>query len=116
MRDCSSKVHWKTTFPDFDYSLFGYDILYGDPLADGRDPGFRHPIFKADFSKPKQSSDCRYVIPKGFIVVPSESCMVSFESKLIRNKKQMSAHLAAQAEIKGMPEIKRLKFRLLLLK
>ena len=100
-RDCSSEIHLKTTFPDLDYSLLGYNILYGYPLANGRDPGFRRPTFRADFSKPKQTSDCRYVVPEGFTVVPSESCVVSFESKLIRNKQQMSSHLAVQASVKG---------------
>ena len=90
------------TFPDLDYSLLGYDILYGYPLADGRDPGFRHPIFTANFAKAKQSSDCRYTYPEGFMVVPSESCVVSFESKLIRNRQQMSEHLGFQANIEGI--------------
>ncbi|XP_068712638.1 uncharacterized protein [Montipora foliosa] len=89
IRDCTNEGHWKLTFPDLDYSLLGYDILSGYPLADGRDPGFKHPIFRADFSKPKQSSDCRYIFPEDFMVVPSEFCVVSFESKPIRNKQQM---------------------------
>ena len=101
IRDCSSKAHWKKTFSDLHYSLLGYDILFGYPLANGRDPGFRHPIFTANFSKPKQTSDCRYMIPQGFTVIPSESCVVSFESKLIRNKQQMSSHLGMQASVKG---------------
>ncbi|XP_078353926.1 uncharacterized protein LOC144638601 [Oculina patagonica] len=101
VQDCSSDTHWKKTFPDLDYSLLGYDILYGYPLANGRDPGFRHPIFSTDYSKPKQTSDCRYVVPQGFTVVPSESCMVSFESKLVRNKQEMSEHLGVQAKIEG---------------
>ena len=110
LRDCSSDLHWKKTFPDLDYSFLGYDILYGYPLANGRDPGFRRPIFTADFSKPKQTSDCRYVVPKGFIVVPSESCVVSFESKLIRNKQQLSSHLGVQASVKGMSDLQELVF------
>ena len=106
VRDCSNKVHWKKTFSDLDYSLLGYDILFGYPMANGRDPGFRHPIFRADFSKPKQTSDCRYILPQGFTVIPSESCVVSFGSKLIRNKQEMSSHLGTQASIKGMLDLK----------
>ncbi|XP_078359953.1 perforin-like protein 1 isoform X1 [Oculina patagonica] len=101
VQDCSSDTHWKKTFPDLDYSLLGYDILYGYPLANGRDPGFRHPIFSANYSKPKQTSDCRYVVPQGFTVIPSESCVVSFESKLVRNKQEMSQHLGVQAKVEG---------------
>lgn len=101
VQDCTSDTHWKKTFPDLDYSLLGYDIIYGYPLANGRDPGFRHPIFSANYSQPKQTSDCRYVIPQGFTVIPSESCVVSFESKLVRNKQEMSEHLGVQAKVEG---------------
>ena len=101
VQDCSSDTRWKKTFPDLDYSLLGYDIIYGYPLANGRDPGFRHPIFMTDYSKPKQTSDCRFVLPAGFIIVPSESCVVSFESKLVRNKQEMSEHLGVQAKVEG---------------
>ena len=101
VQDCSSNTHWKKTFPDLDYSLLGYDIIYGYPLANGRDPGSRHPIFMADYSKPKQTSDCRFVVPSGFTTVPSESRVVSFESKLVRNKQEMSEHLGIQANVEG---------------
>ena len=36
------------------------------------------------------------------MVVPSESCVVSFESKLIRNRQQMSEHLGFQANVEGI--------------
>ncbi|XP_015771928.1 PREDICTED: uncharacterized protein LOC107350219 [Acropora digitifera] len=101
VQDCSSDIRWKKTFPDLDYSLLGYDIIYGNPLANGRDAGLRHQIFSADFSKPTQSSDCRYVIPAGLFAVSSESCDVSFESKLVRNKQEMKNHLGAQAKVEG---------------
>ena len=104
-RDCSSETHWKKTFSDLDYSLIGYDILFGYPLANGRDPGFRQPIFTANYSKPKQTADCRHVIPQGFTVIPSESCVVSFDSKLIHNKQQMSIHLGVQASVKGLCDL-----------
>ena len=103
IRDSSNKANCQgeKTFSNLDYSLLGYDILFGYPLADGRDPGFTHPIFRADYSEPRQTSDCRYKLPQGFIVLPSESCVVSFKSKLIRNKQQMSSHLGVQASVKG---------------
>ena len=105
IRDCSSETHWKMTFSVLDYSLIGYDILFGYPLANGRDPGFRQPIFTANYSKPKQTADCRHVIPQGFTVIPSESCVVSFDSKLIHNKQQMSIHLGVQASVKGLCDL-----------
>ncbi len=99
LQDCNG-THWKKTFPDLDYALLGYDILHGDPMTEC-DPGFTHPIFRADYSEGRQSSDCRYSIPTGLTVYPCQSCVVSFESKLIRNKQEMSKHLGASANVEG---------------
>lgn len=100
LQDCNS-THWKKTFPDLDYALLGYDILHGNPMATESDPGFTHPIFWADYSEGRQSTDCRYSVPKGLTVYPSQSCLVSFESKLVRNKQEMSKHLGASANVHG---------------
>ena len=81
--------------------MFGYDLLRGYPLATGHDPGFTHPIFTADYSIKKQTSDCRYFVPKGLILVPDVSCVTSFKSKLVRNKIEMSETLDAAANIGG---------------
>ena len=64
LQECQ-KPHWKRSFPDLDYALFGYDILKGYPLATGHDPGFTHPIFLADYTSGKQTADCRYSVPGG---------------------------------------------------
>ena len=48
-QDCNG-AKWKNTFPDLDFALLGYDILHGDPNAEC-DPGFKHPIFRADYSE-----------------------------------------------------------------
>ena len=48
-QDCNG-TKWKNTFPDLDFALLGYDILHGDPNAEC-DPGFKHPIFRADYSE-----------------------------------------------------------------
>lgn len=99
LQDCNG-TQWKKTFPDLDFALLGYDILHGDPNAEC-DPGFTHPIFKADYSERRQSADCRYSVPVGLTVYPCQSCLVSFESKLVRNKQEMSKHLGAAAKLEG---------------
>ena len=58
MQDCQSSG-LKKTFPDIDYSFYGYNILKGYPLADGRDPGFTRPLFAYDFTKKHHTADCR---------------------------------------------------------
>jgi len=39
-------------------------------------------------------------------VIPSESCVVSFESKLVRNKQEMSEHLGVQAKVEGKLDLR----------
>ena len=100
LQECQ-EAHWKRSFPDLDYAFFGYDVLKGYPLASGHDPGFTHPIFLSKYSSGKQTSDCRYSVPEGLIVVPDVSCVTSFSSKVIRNKVEMSSSLGAAANVEG---------------
>ncbi|XP_068739532.1 uncharacterized protein [Montipora capricornis] len=100
LQECQ-EAHWKRSFPDIDYAFFGYDVLKGYPMASGHDPGFTHPIFLSKYSSGRQTSDCRYSVPEGLIVVPDVSCVTSFSSKVIRNKVEMSSSLAAAANVEG---------------
>ena len=47
------------TFPNIEYSFYGYNILKGYPISDGVDPGFTRPIFAADFTSQRKTADCR---------------------------------------------------------
>ena len=47
------------TYPDIDYAMYGYNILKGYPHEVGSDPGFTHPIFKADYKRMQRSADLR---------------------------------------------------------
>ena len=69
-QDCNG-AKWKNTFPDLDFALLGYDILHGDPNAEC-DPGFKHPIFRADYSELAQSSE----------ISPSPRSFASYSSSL----------------------------------
>lgn len=89
--------YFKQTFPDIDYAFFGYDILKGFPLVKGHDPGFTIPIFKTDYNQARQTSDCRYKIPNGVVVVPDVSCVTSFSSTTIQNKYELSKALDVSA-------------------
>ena len=100
LQDCQNAL-WKRSFPDLDYALLGYDILNGYPLAIGHDPGFTHPIFLTNYTSGKQTSDCRYSVPQGLVVVPDVSCETSFSSKVIRNRLEMSNSLGIAANIEG---------------
>ena len=100
LQECQDS-HWKQSFPDLDYAFFGYDILKGYPLATGHDPGFTHPIFLSNYNSGGQTTDCRYSVPEGLIVVPDVSCVTSFSSKVIRNRLEMSKSLEAAANIEG---------------
>lgn len=91
----------RKTFPDFDYATFGYNILYGFPLAQGHDPGLTHPIFKADYSDSDHTADCRYNVPKGYHLVPDVACVTSFSSQTIKKAKHLKNALSVSAEISG---------------
>lgn len=89
------------TFADIDYAFFGYDIFRGYPLEKGLDPGFTFPIFKTNYDKGRQTSDCRYKIPNGVVVVPDVSCVTSFSSTTVQNKYELSKALSVSASVNG---------------
>ena len=75
--------------PNIGYTLDGYDIFYGNPIATGTegatpDPGFRlQPIFKAVYSG-KVTPDQRYSVPDGMEIRScSGTCSMTFGSNLV---------------------------------
>ena len=75
--------------PNIGYTLDGYDIFYGNPMATGTegatpDPGFRlQPIFKAVYSG-KVTPDQRYSVPDGMEIRScSGTCSMTFGSNLV---------------------------------
>ena len=96
-------TQFKRTFPDVDYAFFGYNILKGYPLAVGHDPGFTLPIFKADYREGLQTSDCRYAIPRGLVIVPDVSCITDFTSKTIQTRYELIESLSISANVKASP-------------
>ena len=81
--------------------MLGYDIITGYPDSNSHDPGFTHPIFKADYSGNHFSSNCRYIIPKGFLLIPDVSCVTSFSSTIIRNSLELQKSLAVSVSASG---------------
>ena len=100
LQDCH-ETNLKRSFPNLEYALLGYDILQGYPLEEGHDPGLTHHIFLADYSGRRQTSDCRYSVPSGFLVIPDVSCVTSFSSKVIKNKLDLSRSLDVSAHVEG---------------
>ena len=75
--------------PNIGYTLDGYDIFFGNPIATGTegatpDPGFRlQPIFKAVYSG-KVTPDQRYSVPDGMEIRScSGTCSMTFGSNLV---------------------------------
>lgn len=51
---------------NIDYLASGYNIYKGDPLYDGRDPGFTSGhVFTLDYRRGYQTGDRRYFVPDG---------------------------------------------------
>ena len=91
----------KRSFPDLDYATYGYNALYGYPLANGHDPGFTIPVFAASYLEPRFTADCRYSLPQGFFVAPDVSCITSFKSTVVQNSYEFSKSLSVSAEVSG---------------
>ncbi|XP_045178750.2 uncharacterized protein LOC123538599 [Mercenaria mercenaria] len=91
----------KLSFPDVDYSLLGYNVLKGFPLATGHDPGFTYPIFRHDYSSGGMTADCRYSVPRGLVIIPDVSCVTSFSSTTIQTKYEFSKALSVSASVSG---------------
>ena len=91
----------KQSFNNIDYATLGYNILRGYPLAEGMDPGFTAPIFKADYSTLKVSADCRYSLPEGFHVYPQVACDTSFSSEEIKSKKEFEDSVSGSVDAHG---------------
>ena len=100
LQDCHGSS-LKRTFPSLDYALFGYNRIYGYPLASGHDPGLTHPIFVADYSRYKYSADCRFNVPVGYVVVPDVACVTSFTSETVKDSSQFEKSLSVSAEVGG---------------
>ena len=69
------------------YVLRGYDIYFGNPSSVKKgtpDPGFKDPIFKADYKQSRTSEDGRYLVPKGMSMLSCENtCSMNFNSEKI---------------------------------
>ena len=92
----SLSVNSATALPNIDYALFGYNILYGNPLATGgtTDPGFVSPIFVADYSEKLLSADRRFLQPKGITLVSCDgNCDLEFRSEEISGTKSYTDRL-----------------------
>lgn len=84
-----------------DYAFLGYNIIKGYPNSNGHDPGFTHQIFSADYSDNRQTGDCRYSVPKGFLVIPDVSCVTSFTSTVIQNTFELHKSLSVSVSASG---------------
>lgn len=78
--------------------MLGYDIIKGFPESNSHDPGFTHPIFVVDYTKDLLTADCRYSVPKGFVIIPDVSCVTSFKSSIIRNSLELQKSLAVSVQ------------------
>ena len=81
--------------------MLGYDIIKGYPNSNGHDPGFTHQIFAADYTDNKHTTDCRYNVPKGVLVIPDVSCVTSFASTVIQNTFELHKSLSVSVSASG---------------
>lgn len=85
--------------PNINFLANGYDVFYGNPQAEGRDPGFRQPILDIQYTE--SNDDGRWLIPDGVEV--RESVMCSYESTTyeIRTSSEYMSSLSTDAKVAG---------------
>ncbi|PVD27823.1 hypothetical protein C0Q70_12997 [Pomacea canaliculata] len=96
---CPRQVN--TRLPGVDFALYGYNSLKGCPLAPGRDPGFTLPIFSADYSAGHVITDNSYSVPRGVILAPDVSCVMSFTSEVIQTPYDLTKFMSRTAQLDG---------------
>ena len=88
---------------NIDYVLRGYDIYKGNPkiIKPRPDPGFRHQIFKADYSKRVCSGDYRYQEPRGVKLDICRACAFDFHTRTISGEKSYLESLETKVTIEN---------------
>ena len=96
-----------TVFPNFGYTLRGYNVLLGNPYhADTvGDPGFRNRIFKVD-NIDKLSPDQTFKLPNGIDIHPKKICKLDSTMKETSNEKDYQKDLLFSAGLNApLPDI-----------
>jgi|688.fasta_scaffold453656_1 hypothetical protein len=57
----------------------GYDIVLGNPLSSGVDPGFRYDVISFDYSGCNKTEDNKFLVPKGISTQKAQSCSFKAE-------------------------------------
>ena len=94
---------FQSSFYGMEFALSGYNILYGYPKNNGRDPGWKEQIFMANFVEdpPRYTSDCSYILPMGVNVKRTVACSTSFKSSEVRTAKDLEKSLGGQRQRRG---------------
>ena len=95
-------------FPNIGYILSGYDLYYGNPIPTDSivDPGFRSPIFSAEYNG-SHTADYRYCTPDGLSILSCPgSCSINFHTKDIYGKHSYYRYSAFQKKFFFWPFIK----------
>ncbi|EDO07608.2 MAC/Perforin domain family protein [Babesia bovis T2Bo] len=90
--------------PAIEYLGCGYDILYGNPLADDGtlvDPGYRNPIisFTLAHHKSKGKKDLKYANIPGAWIRPLVACQRSDETSIVKSISDYQKALSVDSEV-----------------
>ena len=100
--DDINKSFEETIFPNFGYTLRGYNVLIGNPFhVDTRgDPGFLNRIFKVD-KIDRWTPDQRFKLPNGIEIYTKEICKLDSKTQVTSNEKDYQDYLMVNAGLKG---------------
>jgi hypothetical protein len=79
----------------------GYDILYGNPLTNIRDLGFRNQIFNLSYTQRHKTDNEKYLIPDGTAATDENGCKFEDKTEEITGEQSYQNSLRQSVEVKG---------------
>ena len=110
---CIFIISGDTILPNIGYLFKGYNVIQGNPLdPSGADPGFKAPIFKAEFAGDRRTADQNYKIPDNSDVIAKTACSMSASVNTImtQSEYQQDLSLKASASVSGQIKVVKASF------
>jgi hypothetical protein len=79
----------------------GYDLVFGNPITNIVDPGFRYEVVAFDYKSEITTEDGKFIIPDGISYSQVQSCSFSSTVREFRGTQSYQNELKASVKIGG---------------